>query len=131
MKERKGLNSILGELEFEIMKIIWNMEKASVREVLLRLKKKRKIAYTTIMTVMSRLYDKGILKRELNDSGAYIYVPKHQDEKEFLAYSSQKAVQNIINEYGELAVSQFVDVIESSSSKNFKIWKNKLKKIKK
>jgi len=126
-----ALKNLFGKLELEIMKVIWDLEKASVRDVLLCLKKKRKIAYTTVMTVMSRLSEKGVLRRSLNDSGAYIYIPQYKSKEEFLIHSSQKAVQNIIDEYGELAVSQFVDVIESSNRKNFKGWKKKLNKIKK
>ncbi|MDF1498646.1 MAG: BlaI/MecI/CopY family transcriptional regulator [Patescibacteria group bacterium] len=130
MKKIKPSNNALGELEAEIMKVIWSLEKASVREVLLCLKKKRKIAYTTVMTVMSRLYDKGILKRNLNNSGAHIYIPVSKNKKEFLNFVSKKAIDNLINEFGDLAVTQFLDIIENSDKKKLKEFQKRLKKIK-
>lgn len=119
----------LGELEAEIMEIIWKSKSASVREVLSNLKKRRKVAYTTIMTVMARLAKKGILKRKLDASGAYIYIPT-QDKETFLASSSRKLIKNLINEFGEVAVAQFIDVVEDSDLKDLAKWQEKLKKIK-
>ena len=130
MKKTDTSKNILGELESDVMEAIWKLKKASVREVLLYLEKKRKVAYTTVMTVMFRLYNKGILKRKPDGSGAYIYIPVHKNEKEFVASVSMKAINNLIGEFGELAVSQFVDVIENSDKKNFKQWRKRLRKVK-
>lgn len=65
----------LGELEAEIMQRLWDWgEPATVREVMEDLEQSRRIAYTTVMTVMDNLYRKGILGREL-DGRAYRYSP--------------------------------------------------------
>lgn len=128
MKTKKS-NHSLGELEAEIMETIWKLNRASVRQVLNRLKKKRKIAYTTVMTVMTRLADKGVLKRKLDESGAYIYTPV-QDRQDFLASTSKKAINRLINEFGEVAVAQFIDAVEASNLKDLEKWQKKLKKIK-
>ncbi len=120
---------ILGELEAEIMEIIWKLKSASVRDVFDKLKKHRKIAYTTIMTIMGRLVEKGILKRKLDDSGAYIYTSS-QNKEDFLAASSRKLIKNLINNFGEVAVAQFMGVIEDSNLKDLAKWQKKLKKIK-
>lgn len=127
--KRKKISQALGDLEAEIMEIIWKLERTSVRGVFARLSQKRKIAYTTIMTVMSRLVDKEILDRQLDESGAYIYKPA-QDKQTFLANASKKAINSLIKEFGEVAVAQFMDVIESSSAKDLEKWQKKLKKIK-
>ena len=108
------------------MEVVWKLNNASVREVLDIIKKKRQIAYTTIMTVMSRLFDKGILKREMDDSGAYEYQPTRCRES-FLAEASKQALRSFIREYGDVAVAQFVDLVESADSKQSKEWKRKLK----
>lgn len=118
----------LGELEAEIMEVIWKIGRANVRAVLDILKKKKKIAYTTVMTVMSRLHDKGVLKRKMDDSGAYVYHPC-QCRESFLARASKRALQSFIREYGDLAVAQFVNAIETSDSKQAKEWKKKLKEL--
>lgn len=127
--KKNNTNQYLGELEAEIMEIIWELEDISVRRVLNRLRKKKKVAYTTVMTVMTRLYDKGILRRKMDDTGAYIYSPT-QDKQTFLAVASKKAINHLLKEYGEVAVAQFMDIIESSHVKDLEEWRQKLKKIK-
>lgn len=127
MKTKKS-NYSLGELEAVIMKTIWKLNRASVRQVLNRLKKKRKLAYTTVMTVMARLADKRVLKRKLDESGAYIYTPV-QDKQDFLASTSKKAINRLIKEFGEVAIAQFIDVVEASNLKDLEKWQKKLKKI--
>lgn len=121
-------NKILGDLEKEIMEIIWRENSCSVRDVLENIKRKQKPAYTTVMTVMARLYDKGILKRSLNDHDAYIYTPV-QPKANFLASASKKIISSLIHECGEeVAVAQFIDVLENSTKAKSKNWRKKLKK---
>lgn len=69
-----GLRQVLGELEAEIMECMWDRGSASVREVHECLAERREIAYTTVMTVMARLADKGMLSRR-QDGRAYVYTP--------------------------------------------------------
>lgn len=52
----------LGETEMEVLHHVWELGEASVAEVRERILKNRKVAYTTIMTVMKNLADKGFLK---------------------------------------------------------------------
>src|SRR5918995_4352397 len=66
--------------ELAIMKVIWRLEKATVREVYEALRTKRDIAYTTVMTMMKILEDKGYLKKTRVER-AYQYrpaQPRHQ-----------------------------------------------------
>ena len=62
----------LGDLEAAIMNVVWQRGKASVEQVRMTLAPGRNPAYTTVMTVMSRLADKGVLERE-KEGRAYIY----------------------------------------------------------
>jgi len=124
----KKINFSLGELEREIMELVWKYQESSVREVLSALQKKRHIAYTTVMTIMSRLADKGLLQRRLEESGAYSYTSVY-DKQKYLAVVSKKTVDGLIKDYGELAVAQFIDAVESSNLKNLKEWQRKLKNI--
>jgi BlaI family penicillinase repressor len=64
----------LTEQELEIMKIVWQLERATVRDVYEQLLKRRKIAYTTVMTMMKILEQKKHLKRTQEDR-AYVYRP--------------------------------------------------------
>jgi BlaI family penicillinase repressor len=64
----------LGARELAIMKIVWRLQEASVREVYETLRKRRSIAYTTVMTMMSTLEAKGYLKKRA-DGRAFRYRP--------------------------------------------------------
>jgi len=67
-------SSTLTEQELEIMKIVWVREQATVRDVYEELLKRRKIAYTTVMTMMKILEQKKYLKKSQEDR-AYLYRP--------------------------------------------------------
>src|SRR6266700_1206953 len=60
--------------ELEIMKIVWERDSVTVRDVYEALLERRKIAYTTVMTMMKILEQKQYLKKTLADR-AYIYSP--------------------------------------------------------
>ena len=56
------------------MEIVWARGEASLRDVHLRLESQRDLAYTTVMTVMSRLAEKGLLRKRKNGA-AFLYLP--------------------------------------------------------
>jgi predicted transcriptional regulator len=64
----------LTEQELEIMKIVWAREQATVRDVYEALLERRKIAYTTVMTMMKILEQKKYLRKSQEDR-AYLYRP--------------------------------------------------------
>jgi BlaI family penicillinase repressor len=67
-------STILTEQELEIMKIVWERESTTVRDVYEKLLERRKVAYTTVMTMMKILEQKKYLKRTQLDR-AYVYRP--------------------------------------------------------
>jgi predicted transcriptional regulator len=67
-------STILTEQELEIMKIVWERETTTVRDVYEALLERRKVAYTTVMTMMKILEQKKYLKRTQLDR-AYVYRP--------------------------------------------------------
>jgi BlaI family transcriptional regulator, penicillinase repressor len=64
----------LGARELAVMKIVWRLEEASVREVYETLRKRRPVAYTTVMTMMGTLEAKGFLKKRA-EGRAFRYRP--------------------------------------------------------
>jgi predicted transcriptional regulator len=60
--------------ELAIMKVIWRLGSVTVRDVYEDLRAERTIAYTTVMTMMRILEDKGYLKKSSSDR-AYVYSP--------------------------------------------------------
>jgi predicted transcriptional regulator len=71
MRRRK---ETLTDQELEIMKVVWDLGQATVRDVYEKLLERRSIAYTTVMTMMNILEQKGQLKRAQADR-AYVYRP--------------------------------------------------------
>jgi predicted transcriptional regulator len=61
--------------ELAIMKVIWRLESATVRDVYEALRAKRTIAYTTVMTMMRILEEKGYLQKAPSSDRAYVYTP--------------------------------------------------------
>ena len=69
-------HSTLTPQELEIMKLVWERDSAMVRDVYEALLKRRKIAYTTVMTIMKILETKGYLKKRRKDR-AFVYQSVH------------------------------------------------------
>ncbi len=67
-------HSTLTPQELAIMKVVWKLDKATVRDVYEALRAKRTIAYTTVMTMMKILEEKGYLKKARVER-AYVYKP--------------------------------------------------------
>lgn len=69
----------LARQELVIMKVVWRNGSATVRDVYEALREQRRIAYTTVMTTMNVLADKGYLHRTL-EGRAYRYRPAHPED---------------------------------------------------
>ncbi len=67
------------ELELEILKVLWRDGESSVRHVKQALKSFRKLAHTSVMTMMLIMTEKGYLKRR-RKSNYYIYKPLITDK---------------------------------------------------
>jgi predicted transcriptional regulator len=80
---QQGLRKFLGDLETEIMELVWQKANptVTVRDIFDELKQHRQIAYTTVMTTMVRLSEKGILRVVGKAGLANSYAPdKTRDE---------------------------------------------------
>lgn len=111
-RDGKGAEKLLGDLELDIMHVVWERERVTVRDVLGVLAQKRPLAYTTVMTVMSRLADKGLLI--VNKQGkTYHYRPAYSREA-FEAQAVSQVVQSLISDFGgAIAINQFVEQISA------------------
>ena len=70
----RAKSKTLTEQELEIMKVVWELQTATVRQVYEILLRRRKIAYTTVMTMMNILEEKEYLKKRAEDK-AHVYRP--------------------------------------------------------
>jgi predicted transcriptional regulator len=80
MTKRKKPEIRLGRLELQIMSVVWQRGKASVRDVKDALTRGRKPAYSTVLTMMRKLEAKGYLAHEVQDR-TYIYHPTISRER--------------------------------------------------
>lgn len=75
--DRPGIRKVLGDLEAEIMELLWECpisQGTTVREVFEVLYERRRMAYTTVMNTMTRMAKKHFLRVEKQDT-AYVYYP--------------------------------------------------------
>ncbi len=91
------------------MQCMWDVNEATVQDVVKVLNQKRPIAYTTIMTVMGHLVEKGLLTR-ISEGKRYLYKVA-QSQEEFLRISSQNMVRRVLNDFGDLAIAGFMGEI--------------------
>src|ERR1039458_8966609 len=88
-------STILTEQELEIMKIVWLHDTSTVRDVYERLLEKRKVAYTTVMTMMKVLETKKYLKKSQAER-AYVYRPA-QPQRQVIGAMVRDFVNRVFN----------------------------------
>lgn len=101
---KKGLELRLHELEAAIMNVVWSKRLVSfaVGDVLTILEKQRDIAYTTVMTTVVRLHEKGLLSRE-RDGRRYLYSPKLTREQ-FLESTARTVLDGAVDSHQAMAM---------------------------
>ena len=114
---KKGIELQLHELEAAIMEVVWSRQwsEFSVGDVLEVLEKKRDIAYTTVMTTVSRLYDKEILTRQ-RDGKRYLYCPR-MNRQEFLESTARQVLDGLGPAGEQHAVALLVEKVSAASRK--------------
>jgi BlaI family penicillinase repressor len=103
---RSATPTLTGQ-ELEIMKVVWRLETATVRQVYEELLKQRRIAYTSVMTIMNILEKKGHLKRRQEDR-AYVYVPA-KPQKQVIGSMVREFIQRVFNGSAEPLLVHLVE----------------------
>ena len=111
--EQDGLRTTLFDLEADIMEVVWSKHwpEFSVGDVHRELERERDIAYTTVMTTVGRLYDKGLLCRE-RDGKRYLYRPRMSRE-EFTESMARELLGSLSGLAHEQALSLLVQVADA------------------
>jgi predicted transcriptional regulator len=109
----RGLARVLGSMEAAIMEVAWAspapLRIAEVRQALAH--RGRTLSFNAVMTVMNNLVAKGLLERYREPgSRAHRYRPLVEREA-FLAGAARQVARGLVRDFGELAVSQFLDVL--------------------
>jgi predicted transcriptional regulator len=105
----RGTAHVLGELESAVMETLWVQSHQTVNEVEERLRNKREIAHTTVLTTLDRMHRKGYLTRE-KQAKAFVYAPRYTRD-EFERMLAQEVLGALIGHFTEPALSTFVDLV--------------------
>src|SRR5580693_4091184 len=97
----------LTEQELEIMKVVWQLETATVRQVYETMLEHRRIAYTTVMTMMNILEQKGYLKKR-QEERAYVYLSA-RPQKQVIASMVREFIQRVFNGSAEPLLAHLVE----------------------
>ncbi|MBI2322961.1 MAG: BlaI/MecI/CopY family transcriptional regulator [Chloroflexi bacterium] len=104
--DRPGIRKVLGDLEAEIMELIWARPAdrgTTVRDVFEALYEHRSIAYTTVMNTMARLARKKLLRVEKAEQ-AYVYYPKLTRE-EFISGFVSRILEDLLISFAGLTLA--------------------------
>lgn len=108
---KTGLARVLGELEAQIMEVVWaSQSELSVQDVCESLRGTNN--YKTVMTVLSRLTEKGLLVRR-QEGRAHVYRPRSTREA-FLESVADAVMGGLLQDYGDVAVASFVNALEEA-----------------
>ncbi|HEX5413695.1 MAG TPA: BlaI/MecI/CopY family transcriptional regulator [Terriglobia bacterium] len=94
--------------ELEIMKVVWELRQATVRDVYEKLREQRPIAYTTVMTMMNILEQKAFLKKRPAEGRAYIYQSA-RPRKQVIRSMVREFVDRVFNGSAEPLVVHLVE----------------------
>lgn len=99
----------LSPLERVVLKHLWPNKKLLVRKIYTALKRKKKVALTSVAVALDRLYDKKLVDRTIQTGRGgllYVYFPTKTQE-EFEKSIVKETVDKLITTFGQTAVSYF------------------------
>ena len=103
---QEGLRKFLGDLECEIMELVWKKANptVTVRDIYDSLRQQRQIAYTTVMTTMVRLAEKGLLRIVDRAGLANCYAPV-EGREDFIRNAVAMVLDIFVKEFPEASTS--------------------------
>ena len=111
----RGAGQVLGELETAVMELLWRERELTVNQVEERLRQRRQIAHTTVLTTLDRMHRKGYLTREKSGK-AFVYAPRYTRE-EFERGLAQEVLGALLGGLGEPVLSTFVELVGEDEAK--------------
>ena len=105
----QGVAQVLGDLESPVIRAVWDSPDSSARQVLESFSGRRNLAYTTIVTVLDRLYKKGLLKRR-KEGKAFLYSPRLTRE-EFNQAVTRDVLAGLLKERSRPTLATFVELV--------------------
>lgn len=92
MTKKKRPERLLTEVELEMMNVVWKSDQCTIRSVVDQLPKERRLAYTSVATMMKILEEKGFLTSESHEK-THVFSPvigKEEYERRTLNHVAEK-----------------------------------------
>lgn len=124
-----GLSRFFGPLEAKIMELLWNADELSIKDVQQRLEQDKPVNFNTVMTVMNRLVEKGILKKRLQ--GRLSLFRPVQSKDSFIEEQSKKITENLLDEFGGVVISHMLDALKDVDKNLLDQLEHKIQQLKK
>ena len=106
---RERHSRVLGSLEHEIMDVLWSRGRTSGKDIFADIKGRRRIALTTVLTVLKRLVVKGLVKK-VKGKSVYLYGPTYTKD-DFAREVSAPVLKDIFSISTSGATATFVDML--------------------
>ncbi len=107
----RGLDKVLGKLESEIMEIVWRKGcQVTIRDVYEEIQAGRKIAYTTVMTVMGRLATKKLLQK-WSVGNTYYFLPTASRD-EFTRSIVGRVLDSLLDDFADATLAHLIKRVQ-------------------
>lgn len=114
VKREDPLETLLGPLEQDVMDVVWQLGDATVRDVHDVLAGRRKIAYTTVMTTMTRLAAKGLLVRDTSGLAHRYRAVVTRDS--YARSTMSNVLAWLLERYPEPSAAYLAEVVDDADS---------------
>ena len=119
----------LGELEAEVLGALHKLGKASARDVMNEINKQKKLAYTTVSTVLDRLYHKRMVRRfKVIGRGGVKYLYSSATPQDMRTSMVNRALSKLMSAFGPSIVPTIYESIEQLSKADVSDLKRKVSK---
>ena len=109
-----GLGKVLGDLEVRVLRAVWKLRRpASARKVHVRVAATHDVQLLTVITVLNKLVDKGLLARAKQDD--VFHYEALWSEAEFTAHASRRVVEGVLSLGPTMVAASLVDVLAERS----------------
>ncbi len=127
----KHLAKVLGDLEVDVLEALWKLKVAHVKKIHREVARKRRVAVTTVATVLDRLFEKGLVERELKRKGSLHYEYRPSLTKVQLENTVVRDVlRGLFETFGDSAVFHLISRAGIRDEQKIEEFKGYLEKLK-
>jgi len=106
-----GMDKVLGKLESQVMEAIWSRgDEVTIRDIYEEIASRRKIAYTTVMTIMGRLAEKSILEKR--KTGNISYFRTTMSRREFTDNLVGRVLDSLLDDFTDTTLAHFINRVQ-------------------